>query len=137
MNSRYSYSLRTDREKVWIGTFYDGLYLLDTEKNSIERINTFDVDVKTVYIITKIKDEIWVASNNGVLVFNSSAALVSHYSIESGLPSNEIKTIVEDNNGTIRITTNSGLCFVDSETKSIDLDTDKDGLPVNQFNFSS
>ena len=137
MDSRFCYSLLPDREKVWIGTFYDGLYLLDTEKNSLERINTFDVDVKTVYIITKIKDEIWVASNNGVLVFNSSAALVSHYSIESGLPSNEIKTIVEDNNGTIWITTNSGLCFVDSETKSIDLYTDKDGLPANQFNFSS
>ena len=54
-----------------------------------------------------------------------------------GLPSNSIKGIVEDNSGKLWFSTEAGLCRYDQGNRNIENFTVSDGLPINQFNFSS
>ncbi len=133
----FGYSLLPDSNKLWVGTLAQGLFLLDTQKKRVKKIDAGEEIVTSIFIINRIGDNIWIASNNGLLLFDREANFIRRFSMSDGLPSNEIKTIVEDNNGSLWITTNSGLCLMDSKNFEIEIFTDKDGLPANQFNYSS
>ncbi|KMW82545.1 hybrid sensor histidine kinase/response regulator transcription factor [Bacteroides sp. 3_1_13] len=122
---------------VWAGTRRDGVFRLDKRKQTVERIATFpnkELFITDLYVDSQ--NQIWVGTDdNGMLLLNSKGEYITSYT-EEQIGSNSIKGIVEDNAGNIWFGTVNGLCCIRAKG-GIMRYTTEDGLPTNQFNYSS
>ncbi len=91
---------------IWFGTYKNGLFFHDTERNTFKKINIFNskqqegTDVRTVF--KDSKGRIWVGSNVSLHVFSGDRKLLARFdynthNLESSIP----QSIVEDKNGAI------------------------------------
>lgn len=109
-SARYVKAMALDsKNRLWLGSWGDGLYISDPEINNFERINTnpqggnFDnVNYSIILDIDIDKNGIaWLAtSHGGVLILypNKGFELVSGYSKSSGIDQN-IVSVFKDQNG--------------------------------------
>jgi signal transduction histidine kinase/ligand-binding sensor domain-containing protein len=125
-----------DYEKnVWISTTA-GLNFYDSKTNSFKKY-IFNDNVISAFC--KDKDgNLWVGtSTNGVYFCKPDGTILYTYDISSGLPSNEIQSIIEDNRGNIWISSNGGISRLDRKTKKFRNYSKEDGLQGNQFKQQS
>lgn len=97
---------------------------------------------KTSMIFEDSKGNIWLATNEGLNLFNKVTSKFKHYKVKDGLPDNFINSIIEDNQGNLWITTNKGLSkFIDAvnlpDRPKFKNFTYEDGLQSNSFNRRS
>ena len=128
--------------------FNDSILWAGTRKGSIFQINTHTLKVTSLpilphtnlyitYIYPDSHQRIWIGTdNNGLYVSDRNGNIIAFYSKEQ-LGSNAIKGIIEDEMSNVWVGTGNGLCCINSQTGSIDRYTTADGLPINQFNYSS
>ena len=128
--------------------FNDSILWAGTRKGSIFQINTHTLKVTSLpilphtdlyitYIYPDSHQRIWIGTdNNGLYVSDRNGSIIAFYSKEQ-LGSNAIKGIIEDEMSNVWVGTGNGLCCINSQTGSIDRYTTADGLPINQFNYSS
>lgn len=130
-------SIEMDDSTVWLGNRYDGIYRLDTRTEEIRKISKLSgIILFASYMYRDSRDRIWMATNNnGLFVTDDKAEILFRYDSRT-LETNSIKGIVEDNLGNMWVGTDNGLCKIDSHG-NICRYTVSDGLPTNQFNFSS
>ncbi len=93
---------------MWIGTSRSGLYTMSQKggmakmvyrsKNSLEN---------TVNTITGHGDSVWVATNNGVICFNTKTGQTHQLTTSEKLPHNKIRDIFIDHSGNVWIATRS------------------------------
>lgn len=126
----------------------DSTYLIGTRKNGICRLNseTFKLDTLNLLphknlFITNIyrdsKDYLWIGTNNnGIYILNKEYKLFKTFNKEL-IVSNGIKGIIEDNSHNMWIGTDNGLIKINMNNWSVSRYTTSDGLPTNQFNYSS
>jgi ligand-binding sensor domain-containing protein len=89
------------------------------------------------YLYMDSQRNIWAGTNNdGLFVLNKKGEKLKSYS-KKELGSNAIKGIIEDDQSTIWIGTDNGLCNIQPKSGLISRYTIADGLPTNQFNYSS
>jgi signal transduction histidine kinase/DNA-binding response OmpR family regulator len=89
------------------------------------------------YLYMDSQGNIWAGTNNdGLFVLNKKGEKLKSYS-KKELGSNAIKGIIEDDQNTIWIGTDNGLCNIQPKSGLISRYTIADGLPTNQFNYSS
>ena len=94
-------------------------------------------DLYVTYIYPDSHQRIWIGTdNNGLYVSDRNGSIIASYSKEQ-LGSNAIKGIIEDEMNNIWVGTGSGLCCINPQMENIDRYTTADGLPINQFNYSS
>lgn len=115
LNARID-DMATDRKnRLWISTRGDGVFVLDNEK-----VHHFDMgsglSSNTCRSITSDEqNNIWVATNHGISVlsgYNSvtGAANITHFDVTDGLLSDEVRFIeVED--GTVWMASPEGICW--------------------------
>ncbi|MFR9651377.1 MAG: two-component regulator propeller domain-containing protein, partial [Rikenellaceae bacterium] len=126
-------------QNLWVCTS-KGVVRVDNEQldRAMPKVNnTLFESSESHYSIPIIEDqkgEIWYGTlGSGLLrltpIDGDKRYKLKRYSIEDGLPSNTIKSIIEDNHGTIWISTNRGLSHL---TKS-----DDKGLEIKNYNISS
>ena len=108
--ARYVKAMALDsKNRLWLGSWGDGLYISDTEVTRFERINTNpqvgnfeNVNYSIILDIDIDKNDIaWLAtSHGGVLILypNKGFQLVSGYSKSSGIDQN-IVSLYKDNSG--------------------------------------
>lgn len=122
---------------VWVGTRRDGVFRIDKNRQTVERVKTFlNKEVFITDLYADSKSRIWVGTDdNGMLLLNSKGEYLTSYT-EEQIGSNSIKGIVEDNVGNIWFGTVNGLCCIHAKG-GITRYTIEDGLPTNQFNYSS
>jgi ligand-binding sensor domain-containing protein len=70
-------------------------------------------------------------------MYQTATVALSPFNSKEQLGSNAIKGIIEDEMSNVWVGTGNGLCCINSQTGSIDRYTTADGLPINQFNYSS
>ncbi len=120
------------------------LYSLDPEQRILstvpldsateKRLQNFDI--RAIY-----RDQrgiMWVGSEGGGLMrIGSHPDEVEHYLTRNGLANNSVHQILEDNNGTLWISTNSGLSNFNPVTKDFRNYDSHDGLQSNQFSYAA
>lgn len=117
--------------QLWLGT-YDGL-----EKPDIKSVNyESERFLKRTIVYSMVQDKannLWLATSDGLFNMNTNGDTIRVYTVEDGLPSQSLASVVIDDNGLLWITSNSGLSRFDPQTGSFANFFSGDGLQGNEF----
>jgi len=133
--------------KIWIST-YGGMDVFDQATGTFSQIRHDTSDAKSIsdniaiYFFEDSQKNFWIGTSSGLNVYNRAANNFDCYTIEHGLPNNQIKGILEDDTGNLWLSTNKGISKFIQGTKrpeklvfkNYDLD---DGLQGNEFRIRS
>lgn len=116
--------------KLYVGS-YDGLNCIDL--NSEEYTSQHFLDRHIIYSIYEdIRGDIWIGTSDGLFHWNIQTLDFTLYNTASGLPSNSIYSIQEDD-GNLWISTNNGLTQFDPQSHKMTNYYLPDGLQGNEF----
>ena len=127
-----------DKEKFWLGTWGNGIYLFDPQKGLIERElkkKKKALISNKIFTIHKTNDNVlWIGSYSGGLsCYNIENDKFKNYVLADGLPNNSVFGILEDKKGRLWLSTFNGMsCFniLTDSFKNYDI---SDGLSGNEF----
>lgn len=142
LDGDFVYCLHADRKgNLWAGTVNSGLYRIDGRSREVKGwARQESGGIPDSYVTTVFEDRkgrILVGTNNsGVHIIDGKTLSASEFPCNEGAWGT-VCSIGEDKTGTIWITTSGGLFKVNPENLSTVKFTTSDGLPENQFNFSS
>ncbi|MCL3780927.1 response regulator [Prolixibacteraceae bacterium JC049] len=98
---------------LWIGTFENGLYHFDLEKNTVKHFTKADgLPDETIYSIVEDQNaRLWLTSNKGLICFNTNTNTFLHFTNNDGLPINQFnyQSNLLHSNGKIYLGTVNGL----------------------------
>ena len=142
--NRHYTSFMVDMDgNYWAGTYRDGL-LFYNPKNKKKEIFTFNYkDAKGISnnsinsIFQDSKKNLWIATENGLNLFDKATRTFTKYNTKNGFPSNVFYSILEDDQSNLWITTSKGLVRFGSKQNSIKIYTTANGLLSDQFNYNS
>ena len=123
---------------IWTGNRQNGIYQINKRTEEQTPLPQFSSSkLYMTYLYMDSQGNIWAGTNNdGLFVLNKKGEKLKSYS-KKELGSNAIKGIIEDDQSTIWIGTDNGLCNIQPKSGLISRYTIADGLPTNQFNYSS
>ncbi|MEK6482105.1 two-component regulator propeller domain-containing protein, partial [Catalinimonas sp. 4WD22] len=135
----------SDDGNIWVGSFSHGFLSFDPKTDSYTHYlasarakqgELNDKDVEVLY-----EDErgtLWVGTNQGGLhKFDPLNETFTFYTIEDGLASNHIVSIIADEHERLWIGTNQGLSCFDPTTEKFKSYNTSDGLPSDVFSYNS
>ncbi len=82
------YSLQeSSNQKIWMGTYTNGLYLFDPENGKSTHFTTADgLAGNTIFGILEFnEEEVWLSTNNGITRFNLKEKSFTNYDYSNGL----------------------------------------------------
>lgn len=111
-----------DEEILWVGTFSDGIYIVDLRKNRVSKYsNELDtnqsLNKSDVYDI-ELSDggNLWIGTMGGLYQINERTGYLQRYTIHnSGISNNNIKALLYSSDGILWIGTNNGLSRFDPD----------------------
>lgn len=127
-------SISQDKESnLWIGTDDGGLNKLNAATGEYEHyFNRDDKKPDIRVLFTDSKGNLWVGQT-GLYLYDKDANRFTVFTGADGLSSVFIKGIVEDNNGSLWISTSNGLKKLDPKTKTVRTYNTGDGLQDMEF----
>jgi signal transduction histidine kinase/ligand-binding sensor domain-containing protein len=127
---------------LWLGTS-KGLFRIDsygkvTVESAYDPRDTTKISDNSIYSIVERKSEpgiLWLAMANGAGLnrFDTKTGIATHLTKKEGLPSNTLYGILEDDNGTLWISTNDGISNYNPDTKQFRNYGLDDGLMALEF----
>jgi ligand-binding sensor domain-containing protein/signal transduction histidine kinase/DNA-binding response OmpR family regulator len=142
-NMHYTSFMEDNDGNYWAGTYRDGLlfYNSKNKKKEIFRYNYKDVKGISNNSINSIfedsKKNLWIATENGLNLFDKRTRTFTKFNTKKGFPSNVFYSILEDDKQNLWITTSKGLVQFNPENNSIKIYTTANGLLSDQFNYNS
>lgn len=149
MKSAVVFDINCDRSgKLWFSTV-DGLRCYDESNNEWqyfyhEEGNPHSLNKNLVYsTMEDSRGWIWIATGDGVNYYNPNTKQFSGFKTDDGLPSNNVLTILEDDQHRIWLGTSNGLCCIKVQEVNHDYNfsfknyDDRDGLQGKEFNEKS
>lgn len=127
-----------DSAHLWIGSA-SGLFLLEKSSGNYQRIQ-LPVESDFLYSLYQAADgQLYIGVNNaGLLVYDVRHQTFRHYKKDnSALLTNNIYTILPDDNGKLILSSESGLCRFDPQTGTFQNWTKELGLRSDHFNAGS
>ncbi|MCS3799421.1 two-component regulator propeller domain-containing protein [Niastella sp. OAS944] len=133
-----------DRHKnLWVGTAH-GLNVLPPGE---QRFTWFykqpgnKDSLNSDYINCMLEDSkgrIWIGTYDGGLsLYHPNTQSFSTYTMQNGLPGNNVRGILEDEQGYLWLSTENGLCRFNGNKGQVLNYNIFDGLPGNEFNYNS
>ncbi len=138
-----------DNEKLWIGTYGEGVKILDLQQKGFEHVKIFGPDMpksgkKSVLSLAEDhKGNIWIGTDgSGLYKYNPTTdqytAFLHDENDNSTISSNVIKTLCVDHNGNIYAGTYSGgLNYINTKTNQIksylNIPNDSTSIPMNNI----
>jgi ligand-binding sensor domain-containing protein len=132
---------------LWLGTPEDGLYRLEGEQWTHYQADPQDPTSLSSNSVLSLFEDIsgvlWVGTGGGLDRFARATETFAHYRIQDGLPSNEVRGILEEDVPPDRggpylwISTVGGLSRFDPRTETFRNFDTADGLQGNEFNASA
>lgn len=143
LDNSFVYFITGDRkDNIWLGLRSGGLVKYNTKNSSINQWNTKTTngqitDNYVTSIIIDSKDCIWFGTNNGGLYYLNKNNKINSLSKIKNINANCIYSIIQDNDSSIWVTSNSGLYKISNNSLNSKLLTTDDGLPDIKFNYTS
>jgi len=125
LNALYIRSLiQDDTQTIWLGA-ETGLFIKKYNAKGFEKYNhifadgtKFPNNTDISYIYKDSKKQIWVCTlSEGIYLIKPKEDQLLNFNTKNGIPSNEIKGVIEDKVGNIWITTANGLCKFEEPKK--------------------
>ena len=113
-----------DDEMVWVGTFNAGVNRINKKTGEITRYYNSVNDSQTlssnrIKDITGIENEIWIATDNGLNLYDKNTGIFKSYTNQNSILNNEIRALFIDKDGLLWIGTKGGLYTFDRKDKFI------------------
>lgn len=144
--SNYILSTYTDINKnIYLSTDR-GINIIDNKTNQItpyfkEQIQQDSLtSISTNNVLVDSRNLTWIATDNGLNIYNPSSNRFINITTKQGLPSDEVVSLIEDNNNNIWAGTRNGLACIHCEYSNNNLKYSityfdiKDGLPSSICN---
>ncbi|TKG96607.1 hybrid sensor histidine kinase/response regulator [Puteibacter caeruleilacunae] len=134
--------LRDSKGKFWLPSTGGGIIKYNPRKQTQEKYkyNPNDPNSLTSNYVTSIaednKENIWVATNNGLNQLNPHTGKIKHYREKEGL-SHTIYSVLTDNNGFVWVATKNMINRLDPATGAIKRFGKEYGIENCKFNFHS
>ncbi|MDP3683422.1 MAG: two-component regulator propeller domain-containing protein, partial [Ignavibacteria bacterium] len=129
-------------ENLWIGTWFDGLFLYDKKSQKFfqylpDSKNSKSISSNKITCITEDSQGfIWIGTHSGgINKFDRSTGKFYRYSTKHGLPNDVVFGILEDAKGFLWISTLNGLAKFDPRKEKFRNYDVADGIIHNQFNW--
>lgn len=142
-NMHYTSFMEDNDGNFWAGTYRDGL-LFYNPKNRKKEIFTYKYNdtsgISNNSINSIFQDShnrLWIATENGLNLFNKKTRTFTKYNTKKGFPSNVFYSILEGDKNKLWITTSKGLVQFDPIDNSTKIYTTANGLLSDQFNYNS
>ncbi len=120
---------------LWIGTETNGLFKLNIETNTFEKINAVIGNVKSIYFEDPF---LFVGTNGeGLQIYNTEDKTVQKHTTKEGLPNNVVYGILPDDLGYLWISSNKGISklkFQNNTISVVENYSNYDGLQAFEFN---
>ena len=127
--------------KIWVGTSSGGLNLFDRQNETFTHYvnDPYDQDsISSDYILAIYQDStgmFWIGTAGGGLnKFDPDSGKFRHFREKDGLPNDVVYGILEDDQGLLWLSTNSGISKFDPQTELFRNYDVRDGLQSNEFN---
>ncbi len=143
LDTDFIYCILIDKQDdIWVGTRNKGLFRINTQTGEInEWMAKADNSLKDNYVTSLYQDSnniIWIGtSNHGLQYINPSDLAIKTLPNGLSLSETTVCNTIEDEFGRLWIATSRGLYQFNKERTAFVCYTVEDGLPINQFNFSS
>ncbi|MEP7267848.1 MAG: two-component regulator propeller domain-containing protein, partial [Saprospiraceae bacterium] len=128
--------IEDSKNQLWIFG-RDTSYIIDREKNAIRKI-PIDIDLVDQIKGTSLLDNygnIWLGTfNKGIIIIDTKAPLVEHLTTANGILDNNIWGLLEDQKGSIWMSTYEGINIFQPSTKKVYSLTKKEGLLETRSN---
>lgn len=123
---------------AWICTV-EGLLQINSRFELLKYIGKSQLGTDVVNFIYQINQQLcWIATDEGLFFYDLlKNKVIKHFNVENGLSGNKCLAVLQDNYGTLWIPTFNGLSRIDQSTQHIRNYFMQDGLPDNEYNFSS
>ncbi|MGL5347982.1 MAG: ligand-binding sensor domain-containing protein [Peptostreptococcaceae bacterium] len=112
-----------DEGYLWVGTNSKGLNIINTQNDNIYHLNKENSNGKLsdnrINDIVGRKEEIYIATNNGVNVVNKDKKTIEVYNTDNGLTENIITSIFVDSKNNLWVGLTNGVNIINLETKEI------------------
>lgn len=82
-------------------------------------------------------NNLWIASNDGLILFNTTSLSSQLFTTTDGLIGNSIYMLLADKQNHLWLGTTKGLTYLDTDSMTTTNYTDIDGLQANEFNFGA
>jgi len=137
-----------DRNLIYLSSV-SGVDILNTNTNTIcsafgDTILQNKLSNQIVYnTILDSRKLLWIATDNGLNVFNTRLKTIQYLTKSNGLPSDQVVSLIEDNDGNIWVGTRNGLACVYPKNEdgklvfSVVSFDENDGLPSSIINQNS
>ncbi len=138
-------SLQEDsKQNIWIGTQGHGVFKLRVnDEYQITQLKTYELIEEdntslghniALFVFEDSKGNIWLGTEGGGLnLYDESKDSFTRFTTKDGLPSNLIYSMQEDSSGKLWLSTNNGLCKFDSETMTVQIFDEADGIQSSEF----
>ena len=127
MSSNFILSMYSKDSTMMYLSSSSGIDLLNTKTNSIapvfkgrSQLNKLS-DLVVYNTLIDRRNQLWIATDNGIDIYNSKTNSITYINKTSGLPTDQVVSLIEDNSGNIWAGTRNGLaciyCSTNSKTK--------------------
>ena len=142
-STHYTCMFKDSDGNFWAGSYRDGLFYYNpkTKEKAVYRHDFNNAKSISNDFITSIfqdkQNNLWIATENGLNLFDIRKKEFKKFTTKDGFPSNVIYSILQDEDQNLCITTSKGLVKFNYKTKSVKIFSTANGLLSDQFNYSS
>ncbi len=143
LNNAFIYTLCVDnKDNLWVGTTLHGIFCINNKNKVVGHwYKEAKGNFRDNYITSVFQDSsgtIWIGTNNyGVAFYDLRKHIFRFLNTNIQLTQSPISSIIQDNRGILWISTGNGLYSYNKNKHLLIRYTIENGLPTNQFNFSS
>ncbi|MFC5683082.1 hybrid sensor histidine kinase/response regulator [Flavobacterium sp. MAHUQ-51] len=141
--THYTCLFKDNEGNFWAGSYRDGLFYYNPKTHE-KVVYKYDFNnnksISNDFINSIFQDKqnnLWIATENGLNLFDYNKREFKKFTTKDGFPSNVIYSILQDSQQNLCITTSKGLVKFNYKTKAITIFTKANGLLSDQFNYNS
>lgn len=146
--SNFVLSMSTDRVQNIYLSLDRGISIIENKTKNIrpyfnDSLANFLTNISSNYICLDSRELMWIATNNGINVFNPRTNEFTYITEKEGLPTDEVVSLVEDNDGNMWAGTRNGLVCIHCKYADYKLNftisvyNEQDGLPNGVCNHNA
>ena len=142
-STEYTCLFEDDEERIWIGTKYKGIIVLNPSTKNYFRLQNNPVDENSLIcnsILFINEDEqrnIWIGTTAGLNKYNPDRNTLTCYTREDGLKDDCIYAVYQDKRGMFWMSSNHGISKYDPSQNTFENFDASYGLQNNEFNFAA
>ncbi len=122
---------------IWIGTYGSGIAVLNPVSQKFQVYNNKNTGMAIDRVFSLLQDHngnMWIGTaGDGLFCLHVKDAKFSAYSAPEGLPDGVVHKVLEDNSGNIWLSTNKGICTLNTSLKKFIYYSAYNGLQNDAF----